>query len=475
MRSLSHSRALWLIVGISTLIRLVAAATIPILDDEAHYWVWSRHLMWGYPDHPPMIAGVVAVGTRLLGDTVLAVRFIPVLLGSVSALAVYSLARALFGAQAGLRALLLSQVLPAFAAGGIIAAPDSPFTLFWLLAMFFMWKAVNGSRWAWPMAGMAIGLAIQSKLAGGALAISLAGFVIASRDHRRWLLSLWPMAAALAGALVLIPLVLWNAENGWATVGRALIYEPWTPPRTIPENVAALLGMQFVYYSPLGFVALAGALVAAARRARSDERFRYLVWCAVPTLVVVLYASSRALAKPHYTGPAAMAAVIAVSGLWETWRSREAAGRLLRATVATSAAMTALVLLLAAVPTPIGARLHEESRGWKEVARRIEETMPALGPPGEVFVLTEGYQAASRIAFATRYRYAVVAPFRGFEGWEPAEAWVGKNGIFVHAQEEAPKQVFLESFGSLGQAQAVPLWPGQQALIFPGTGFRGLR
>ncbi len=475
MTAISHRRALWLIIGVSTLVRLAAAAAIPILDDEAHYWVWSRHLMWGYPDHPPMIAGVVAIGTRLFGDTVLAVRVLPVLLGSVSALLVYSLARTLFGEKAGLRAALLSQVLPAFAAGGIIAAPDSPFILFWLMSMLLGWKALHGSRWAWIAAGIAVGLTIQSKLAGGALAVSLAGFVISTREHRWWLRSAWPVGAALAGALVLVPLVLWNAENGWATLGRALIYEPWISPRSVPENVAALLGMQFVYYSPLGFAALAAALAAAARRARSDERFLFLVWCVLPTLVVVLYASSRALAKPHYTGPAAITAVIAAAGLWEAWRSGRRAGRLMRVTVATSAAMTLLVLLLAAVPTPIGARLHEESRGWEEVGRRIEEMMPSLGPPGEVFILTEGYQAASRVAFATRYRYAVVAPFRGFDAWEPAEAWVGRNGIVVHAREEPPGQALLRSFKSLGRAQSVPLWPGQDALLFPGVGFRGPR
>jgi len=37
-------------------LRLVVAASIPLVPDEAYYWVWSRALAPGYPDHPPMVA-----------------------------------------------------------------------------------------------------------------------------------------------------------------------------------------------------------------------------------------------------------------------------------------------------------------------------------------------------------------------------------------------------------------------------------
>ena len=48
----AHSIAL-LIAGF-TLLRLLLAATVPLLPQEAYYWSWSLHLDWSYFDHPPL-------------------------------------------------------------------------------------------------------------------------------------------------------------------------------------------------------------------------------------------------------------------------------------------------------------------------------------------------------------------------------------------------------------------------------------
>jgi len=40
-------------------LRLVAAAWTPLTFDEAYYWMWSKHLAFGYYDHPPAVAFVI--------------------------------------------------------------------------------------------------------------------------------------------------------------------------------------------------------------------------------------------------------------------------------------------------------------------------------------------------------------------------------------------------------------------------------
>lgn len=466
-----HARALLAILVGSTLIRLAAAAGVPILDDEAHYWVWSRHLMWGYPDHPPMIAALVAASTRVLGDSVLAVRLPVVLLATVSTLAIYALARRLFSPPAGLRAAILFQVLPAVVAGGIIAAPDGPLAAYWLLAMLFTWMATRGASWAWPAAGVAAGLAIQCKLAGGALPLSLAGFILASQSGRRWLRTPGPYLAVLAGALVLAPLVWWNVDHGWATVKRALTVDPWIAPTTALGNIGALIGSQFVYYAPLGFAILVAALVGIVAHSRTDERFRFLLWCAAPTVVAVALASVRALAKPHYTGPAILAAIVAAAGLWPQWRAQ----RLLRVALVSSWAITLAALFMAAVPTPLSMNFHQDAAGWPKVAREAERLLPTLGQPGQVFVLAETYQAGSQLAFATQDRVSIVVPFRGFDLWEPPAAWVNRNGLLMdHLERGAVYRSLSLTFERLEAPHTVPVTPGYDIFLYPGINFRGL-
>ena len=52
--------AFWLVI--LTIVNLLQACYTELLDDEAYYWMYSRHLAWGYFDHPPMIAVMIKTG-----------------------------------------------------------------------------------------------------------------------------------------------------------------------------------------------------------------------------------------------------------------------------------------------------------------------------------------------------------------------------------------------------------------------------
>src|SRR6185503_9399381 len=89
-------KALRLMVFAFLGLRLVYAAMVQLLPDEATYWVWSRHLAASYFDHPPMIAYLIRAGTYLLGHNELGVRFMAVLLSAGSILVMLTIARRLF-------------------------------------------------------------------------------------------------------------------------------------------------------------------------------------------------------------------------------------------------------------------------------------------------------------------------------------------------------------------------------------------
>src|SRR6202012_4565424 len=76
--SLAEARAsgrniLLLAIGL-TAIRLAAAGSIHLTEDEAYYRFWAQHLQFGYLDHPPMIGWRIRAGMSLFGDTPLGVR-----------------------------------------------------------------------------------------------------------------------------------------------------------------------------------------------------------------------------------------------------------------------------------------------------------------------------------------------------------------------------------------------------------------
>ena len=88
---------LWLITG-TTLFRGIVGATIPLIDDEAYYWLWAHHLDWSYLDHPPMIAYIVFLTTRF-GDDAIWIRLGALIIGAATTYALFLMGRRVWPAS----------------------------------------------------------------------------------------------------------------------------------------------------------------------------------------------------------------------------------------------------------------------------------------------------------------------------------------------------------------------------------------
>jgi dolichol-phosphate mannosyltransferase len=149
--------AMWLIFG-SGIFHLVYCAFVGLAGDEAYYWQWSRQLAWGYYDHPPMVAWLIALGTQLAGHNPFGVRLATVLLSVgilwfVYRLTVYSVSRhPLPGmgrptpASAGAWTVAVLVVMPLFSVGSFLATPDVPMAFFWAWSVWLVVRAVDDPR-----------------------------------------------------------------------------------------------------------------------------------------------------------------------------------------------------------------------------------------------------------------------------------------------------------------------------------------
>ena len=87
-------------------LRLIYAGSVEMMPEETYYWDYSRHLSFGYLDHPPMVAWLIRAATAVFGQTEFGVRAGALLCGAITSVFVYKLTRNLFGAAAALAALL---------------------------------------------------------------------------------------------------------------------------------------------------------------------------------------------------------------------------------------------------------------------------------------------------------------------------------------------------------------------------------
>jgi len=414
-------RRLIVIVTGFALLRVALAATVPILDDEAYYWAWSRHLSLGYLDHPPAIATLVYASTQLFGDGALAIRLPSILFAAGTAIAVYGFTRSLGGDErTAYASALFLHALPVVATASFLTAPDTPMLFFWVLTAWAIWRALNGQSRSWITAGLTFGAGLLCKYSMGLLipgmaVLGLARYRGALRDGHLY------VGLAIAGILF-APNLLWLTANEFATVryvyGRAL----WMAPIHPVANAAALVAASLLYLSPV----LGVLLLAAPGAIRRTPPGAYLLAAALPTIVAVLQAAASGRGKPHYILPAAILGIPALA-LWtghriETWK---------RLGLIVGFSFTVVALAALSVGPILAPGMIRETIGWAEVRERIRQVAP---DPAATVLVTGSYQSAGQIAYATRDRYVVLSPTResAFGQWAPPVRYRGRAALIVY-------------------------------------------
>lgn len=208
-----------LAVAALTLLRIAAAAFLPLSADEAYYWLWSRHLAAGYFDHPPAIAFVIRFGTLILGDTPLGVRLGALVLSALASALVWRGAAILLEDEgSGARACLFFNLTLLASVETLAATPDAPAVAGAAAVLFTLakiWRSGNG-RW-WLATGLAAGLTLLSKYTAFFLGAGILAWLIFSPRARHWFLSPWLYLGGLLALAIFLPNLFWNASHGWAT------------------------------------------------------------------------------------------------------------------------------------------------------------------------------------------------------------------------------------------------------------------
>src|ERR1043165_846401 len=119
------------------------ATRLDLVEDEAYYWLWSKHFALSYRDKGPLVAWVISLGTQIFGDTVFGIRFFAVLLSSWGAWMIFSFARRLYDDRVALWCLLVALLMPLMAVGSIVMTIDSLSVPLWLLAAIIFWRILQ--------------------------------------------------------------------------------------------------------------------------------------------------------------------------------------------------------------------------------------------------------------------------------------------------------------------------------------------
>ena len=387
----AQQRLAWAI-AVLLLVRGAMAVFLPLSADEAYYWLWSRHLDFGYFDHPPAIAWIIKPGTLLLGDSVIGIRLCGIVLSLATSWLLFQSALLILKDRGrALTAVLLFNLTLMINAEMLAATPDLPSVACSVLFLFCLAKLRETEKGAWWLAvGAAGGLGMLSKYAAGFLGLGAVLWLIADPKARAWLLTPWPWMGGVLALLVFLPNLLWQASHQWETFafqfGRIAGHGLTT--RYLIEFLGAQLGLA----SPLIFV----LGVAGFLRARPGQALALPAALIAPAIVYFIAHSLHDRVQgnwPAFLYP--MLAILAAAAMGETgWRGW--ATRL-------AAALAALMLLIVYVQALTGVlplKNDPVARLLGASFRPVADGLPKLAEAqGAAAILTTDYETTAWLRF----------------------------------------------------------------------------
>lgn len=377
-----------------TLVRLVMAAVLPLSPDEAYYWVWSRALAAGYPDHPPMVALWMRAGTALAGDGPFGVRLLGPLSAALGSLLLWDAGETLLGRGAGLLAAALLNATLLLGVGAVIMTPDTPLLLFWTCALWGAARWLHDRRGAWwLLIGASAGLALDSKYTAALLWLGLLLWLIATPALRATLKRPAPWIGALLGLALFAPVLAWNAAHGWASfVRQGGRVEAWNPARAV-QFLGELVGGQIGLVTPIIFMLCAAGVAIGVQRAwrsRDPVPMLLVALSVLPALVFIQHAMGDRV-QGNWPAVIYPAAVVAAAGAG--WRQWHWPGVVLGLVI-----VLVVYLQAALAPVALPLRLDPSAQrlgGWGELAAAVEQARRAAGAG---FVAADQYGVAAELA-----------------------------------------------------------------------------
>lgn len=472
----SYSKLFAVILTVLTLLRVAISAVFPLAADEAYHWEWSRHLAFGYYDHPPMTAYVIHIFTTLLGDNEIGVRFGAVVCMTLASVVMFKFGRDISGDdRVAFWAGLLVNIIPVFNVFFVYMSTDPATIFFWALTLWIIYRAIfQGRKHYWYLLGLALGGALLTKFLNLIFIPSIALFIVCSKEHRGLLLRKEPYLAGLVAFLIVSPFIYWNATHDWATFvfNLSARHNVQVDPRHLVEYI----GGQVLVVSPFLFLGYIWLNWRCWVRGLSKQHGLHLFLATTSSVMFGFFLLISLIRSVGAHWPAAGYLTSCVGLPYYALVEKDA----LMLRHARKSVITALVILgvvyafLFAVyffPAPMvdfASRFVEESKELYEIHdyKGIGAETERRANQHDAIVISPSYGVCSTLSFYTPSQLQLHmfgegrVYGRNYKFWDNDYAsYLGRNALWVHVNPpaESALQAMRRSFESVGALEKYPI------------------
>lgn len=393
----TDQKMILVLFGLILLLRLSFILIMGPMPQDAYYFFYSQHLALSYFDHPPMVAYMLRLFTSLLGNNIIAIKIADTTVTFLTILAFYHLAKCFLSGKQVRNAIVLFVSTFMVAILSLVSTPDVPLMLFWAISLNFLYQALFNKRpLYWLLAGIAMGLAFDSKYTAVFIPAGLILFLLLSKAQHHHFRSRWFWLAVLAFLITITPVVIWNAGNNFASfrfqsTGRM---QATTGPVLQLKSFFGLLGHQLLVLTPIVFGALVYLMFRLFRRlgrktAALPAEQVFLLCFFLPLVFCFTVISFFSWVKLNWMMPAYISGIIWASlYIPQKWIGRQVV-------------FSFLLHMLIAVEIifyPVPIQSDDTWFGWNELGTKVEQLKKDY-PDAFVFS-ADGYKTSAELNLA---------------------------------------------------------------------------
>jgi undecaprenyl-diphosphatase len=442
-----------------------------------------------------MISWTIWLSSTIFGHTEFAVR-LPTIIGSgITSFYLCLLAARWYSCRCAFHVALLFQGILIFNGAALIATPDGLLLPCWAAACYHSAMALsNRSAGQWMMTGIWFGLGLLSKYTMLLFLPSLFFCMLAVPVYRQQLAKPWPWLGLVVGFLFFTPVILWNADHGWATF-RHVLYQGGVDNTDILtlKYVTDFFGEQLLLLSPMVFILLLITWLGSKARTRLGKAdSSYLIWMSATTFVVFFLLSFRVRIYGNWPAAGYLTGIILLAALFSPGRkgATPRTTRLWNLAILLAYVMTIPVLVQAVYPAlPLSIeldRIARETTGWDELGKVIDKIYKTMPEPEDTFIFGLRYQQASELAFYMPGQPETVSINKWtrpnvYDYWFTDEMLLGKDAIGVY-EWKGMAPLIAPLFERIDPPREIKLyrpspWLGEQLVqtlyVIQGYGFKG--
>ncbi|MBT8322994.1 MAG: glycosyltransferase family 39 protein [Eudoraea sp.] len=209
-----------LFLGAVLAINLVQAHFTPLIFDESYYWYYAQHMAWGYFDHPPMVAGLIKMGSWFF-DGELGVRLLSCLLAIGTPVLLWDCIDHKEKIRFVPHFFVLVFSMTLLHAYGFLMLPDTPL-LFFTALFLWLYKRFLDKPGIWI--SLALGLAMAALMYSKYHAVLVILFVLIS--NIRLVLNPYAWLAVAIALAAYFPHFYWLYEQDFISVNYHLFERP---------------------------------------------------------------------------------------------------------------------------------------------------------------------------------------------------------------------------------------------------------